>query len=284
MLTLNHCSMHILHASSPRETANMNTEELRKQFLLETLFEPNRIHLTYSHYDRMISGGVMPGSSALALEAPAALRANFFLERRELGVINIGGAGRVTTSPGVYTLHKLDCLYLGKGTATVEFSSLDPDKPACFFLLSAPAHRLCANRLMVAADANPAPMGATATANARTIYKYIHPDGIESCQLVMGLTILENGNVWNTMPPHTHDRRMEVYCYFDVPEGQRVLHLMGEAAETRHLWVGNRQAVVSPPWSIHAGCGTMAYAFIWGMAGENQSFADMDPIPVDALL
>ncbi|MBK9336289.1 MAG: 5-dehydro-4-deoxy-D-glucuronate isomerase [Lewinellaceae bacterium] len=275
--------MQILHTSSPKETAGMNTNALRNQFLLERLFEPDQVLLTYSHYDRMIVGGVMPTSASLKLQAPDALRAGFFLERRELGIINLGGSGTVTAGSTTFTLNKLDCLYLGKGTSEVHFTSLAADNAARFFLLSAPAHRTCPNRFMAAADANPAQLGGTATANARTIYKYIHPDGIESCQLVMGLTILETGSVWNTMPPHTHDRRMEVYCYFDVPEGQRVLHLMGEPEETRHLWVGNHQAVISPPWSIHAGCGTMAYAFIWGMAGENQSFADMDQIAVDSL-
>ncbi len=276
--------MHILYTSSPGETAAMNTEALRKQYLLERLFEPEQIHLTYSHYDRMIAGGVMPMGDLLTLEAPAALRAGYFLERRELGIINIGGSGKVIADSSEYVLNKLDCLYLGKETSNVQFASLSAENPARFFLLSAPAHRVCPNRFMAAADANPNQLGAVPTANARTIYKYIHPDGIESCQLVMGLTILETGSVWNTMPPHTHDRRMEVYCYFDVCEGQRVLHLMGQPEETRHLWVANHQAVISPPWSIHAGCGTMAYSFIWGMAGENQSFADMDQIAISALL
>lgn len=276
--------MQVLYTSSPPETASMNTESLRKQFLLERLFEPDKIHLTYSHFDRMIVGGIMPVDDLIRLDAPAELRAGFFLERRELGIINVGGSGKVITGSTEYVLNKLDCLYLGKGIADVQFTSLSPDDAARFFLLSAPAHRVCPSRFMPAAEANPNQLGATATANARTIYKYIHPDGIESCQLVMGLTVLENGSVWNTMPPHTHDRRMEVYCYFDVPEGQRVLHLMGQPEETRHLWIANHQAVISPPWSIHAGCGTMAYAFIWGMAGENQSFADMDQIAIGSLL
>lgn len=276
--------MLILHTSSPLETAAMNTESLRKQFLLEQLFEPDRIHLTYSHFDRMIVGGIMPVDDLMRLEAPAGLRAGFFLERRELGVINVGGSGKVIAGSTEFVLNKLDCLYLGKGTADVQFTSLSPDNAARFFLLSAPAHRVCPSRFMPAAEANPSQLGATATANTRTIYKYIHPDGIESCQLVMGLTVLESGSVWNTMPPHTHDRRMEVYCYFDVPEGQRVLHLMGQPEETRHLWIANHQAIISPPWSIHAGCGTMAYSFIWGMAGENQSFADMDQIAIGSLL
>ncbi|MCC6460858.1 MAG: 5-dehydro-4-deoxy-D-glucuronate isomerase [Saprospiraceae bacterium] len=270
-------------ACSPREVATMNTESLRQHFLLERLFEKGQIHLAHIQYDRVLIGGAMPLDEVLTLGTPDALRAAFFLERREMGIINIGGPGSVSTGTEEYPLHKLDCLYLGKGTETIRFASVHADEPARFYLLSAPAHRECPNRLMTAAQANPNQLGAAATANARTIYKYIHPDGLESCQLVMGLTILNAGNVWNTMPPHTHDRRMEVYCYFDVPDNQRVLHLMGEPQETRHLWVANEQAILSPPWSIHAGCGTMAYSFIWGMAGENQSFADMDQLALTTL-
>lgn len=275
--------MLIRHTSSPREVAAMNTEALRSAFLIENLFTPGQVQLTYSHYDRMITGGAMPAGTPLVLETPVELRAEYFLERREAGIINVGGAGRITADQTAFTLQKLDCLYLGKGTRQVRFESLSAENPARFFLLSAPAHRTCPNRLMPAADANPSQLGGMETANARTIFKYIHPDGIESCQLVMGLTKLEAGSVWNTMPPHTHDRRMEVYCYFDVAEGQRVLHLMGQPEETRHLWINNHQAVISPPWSIHAGCGTMAYSFIWGMAGENQSFTDMDQVALGSL-
>lgn len=276
--------MQIRQASSPRETAGMNAGTLRKEFLVDDLFQSGQIRLTYSHYDRMIAGGVVPVTGTTPLEAPTELRAGFFLERRELGIINIGGSGIVSASGQEYLLHKRDCLYLGKGTDPVQFKSRDAGDPARFFLLSAPAHRVCPNGFMAATDANPNRLGAANTANDRTIYKYIHPDGIESCQLVMGLTVLENGSVWNTMPPHTHDRRMEVYCYFDLPQGQRVLHLMGQPDETRHLWVADGQAVISPPWSIHAGCGTMAYSFIWGMAGENQAFTDMDQIATASLL
>jgi 4-deoxy-L-threo-5-hexosulose-uronate ketol-isomerase len=275
--------MHITHASSPRETAAMDTAALRENFLLERLFEGGRIRLVHSHFDRMVIGGVAPEGEAIPLPVPPGLRAEHFLERRELGIINIGGPGAVATDAGEFGLDKLDCLYIGLGTGGIRFSSRSAADPARFFLLSAPAHRSCPTRLMTAAQSNPSRLGAAATANERTIYKYIHPEGIESCQLVMGLTVLEPGSVWNTMPPHTHDRRMEVYCYFDLPENQRVLHLMGQPQETRHLWVGNREAVISPPWSIHAGCGTTAYSFIWGMAGENQSFADMDPVPVSDL-
>ena len=275
--------MNIRQACSPREVATMDTAALRNEFLVQNLFSKNEITLTYSHYDRMIVGGAFPLDKTLALEAPAELRADFFLERREIGIINVGGPGSISAGAENYKLEKLDCVYLGKGTQKVHFSSNSAQNPAQFFFLSSPAHRVCENRLMAAADANPNSLGSAETANARTIYKYIHPDGIESCQLVMGLTTLENGSVWNTMPPHTHDRRMEVYCYFDVPADQRVLHLMGRPDETRHLWMENHQAAISPPWSIHAGCGTMAYSFIWGMAGENQSFADMDLLTLSEL-
>lgn len=275
--------MNIRQTCSPREVANMNTESLRCAFLVDQNFAPGAIQLTYSHYDRMIIGGAMPLDAPLTLAAPVELRAQYFLERRELGVINVGGPGSVSAGTQVFHLSKLDCLYLGKGTEPVRFASASADDPARFFLLSAPAHQAYPDRLMTSAEAAPSRLGSNETANDRTIYKYIHPDGINSCQLVMGLTRLESGSVWNTMPPHTHDRRMEVYCYFDIPENQRVLHLMGRPEETRHLWISNHQAVISPPWSIHAGCGTMAYSFIWGMAGENQSFADMDHVALGTL-
>lgn len=261
----------------------MNTEELRTHFLVEKLFQADRIELVYSHYDRMMIGGVMPLKQSIVLPNPEGLKANFFLERRELGIINIGGNGQVKVDGTMYDVHKMDCLYVGRGTKQVEFFSANASESAKYFLLSAPAHKEYGTRLMTKEEAIPQHLGATETANQRTIYKYIHRDGIPSCQLVMGLTVLNSGNVWNTMPPHTHDRRMEVYCYFDVPDNQRVLHLMGQAQETRHLWIGNGQAVISPPWSIHAGCGTMSYAFIWGMAGENQDFTDMDFLAIDTL-
>ncbi len=272
------------YESSPREVATMNKEALRANFLVENLFQAGAIELVYSHYDRMIIGGVMPENQAVVLPNPEGLKANFFLERRELGIINIGGNGQVTVDGTTYELRKMDCLYLSRGAQNVILSSINNSEPAKYFLLSAPAHKAYETRLMTKEEATPQQLGATETANQRTIYKYIHRDGIPSCQLVMGLTVLNSGSVWNTMPPHTHDRRMEVYCYFDVPDNQRVLHLMGQPQETRHLWIGNGQAVISPPWSIHAGCGTMSYAFIWGMAGENQDFTDMDFLALDMLL
>lgn len=271
------------YESSPRETASMSTNQLRDNFLIETLFTPNQIHLVYSHYDRMILGGVMPVSEPVTLSNYEDLKAEYFLERREIGIINVGGDGKITVDGENFLINKLDCLYVGKGAQNVVFESADSANPASFFILSAPAHASYPTRLMTKEEAAPASMGAIETANQRVIYKYIHLDGIRSCQLVMGLTVLQKGSVWNTMPSHTHDRRMEVYCYFDVPENHGVLHLMGQPQETRHLWVSNHQAIISPPWSVHSGCGTSNYSFIWGMAGENQSFADMDFIAIPEL-
>jgi 4-deoxy-L-threo-5-hexosulose-uronate ketol-isomerase len=275
--------MQTRYESSPKETAGMNTAELRNNFLVETLFSANEIHVVYSHYDRMILGGIMPTNESVSLPIYEELKSSFFLERREIGIINVAGDGKIIADGSTYNVNKLDCLYIGKGTKGITFESIDAENPAKFFILSAPAHKEYPTQLMTKEAASPAQMGAVETANQRTIYKYIHLDGIRSCQLVMGLTVLQNGSVWNTMPSHTHDRRMEVYCYFDVQEGQGVLHLMGQPQETRHLWVSNHQAIISPPWSIHSGCGTTNYSFIWGMAGENQSFADMDFVAINEL-
>lgn len=271
------------YESSPKETAGMTTKELRDNFLIETLFTPDLIHIAYSHYDRMILGGVMPKNEAIHLGTYEELKSDFFLERREIGIINVAGDGRITVDGESFNINKLDCLYVGKGAQKVVFESIDGENPAKYFILSAPAHATYPTRLMTKEEASPASMGALETANQRVIYKYIHLDGIRSCQLVMGLTVLQTGSVWNTMPSHTHDRRMEVYCYFDVPQNHGVLHLMGQPQETRHLWISNHQAIISPPWSVHSGCGTSNYSFIWGMAGENQSFADMDFIPISEL-
>ena len=276
--------MEIRHACSRKETAAMNTQSLRENYLIESLFKENQVELVYSHYDRMVVGGVMPQNESILLPNTEGLKAHYFLERRELGIMNLGGSGVVKADGETFPMNKLDCLYIGKGTQNVHFSSDDANNPARFFLLSSPAHHTYPTVLMSQAEATPAHLGAAETANQRTIYKYIHPDGTLSCQLVMGFTVLQNGSVWNTMPAHTHDRRMEVYCYFDIPENQGVLHLMGEPTETRHLWIQNHQAIISPPWSIHSGCGTSNYAFIWGMAGENQAFADMDFVAVNELL
>lgn len=268
------------YAIGPLETKLMNTEALRDNFLIQNLMEGNVCKLVYTHYDRMVAGGVMPATGEVTLPNPAELRAEYFLERRELGIINVGGNGTVKAGGETYNLSKLDALYLGKGTKDVSFASDTDGEAAMFFLLSCPAHHTFENKKMTKEEASPVNLGNIETANERTIYKYIHNDGLASCQLVMGLTVLKTGSVWNTMPSHVHDRRMEVYFYFDVKEGQRVLHLMGHPQETRHMVVGNNEAIVSPPWSIHSGCGTSNYSFIWGMAGENKDFTDMDAVAI----
>jgi 4-deoxy-L-threo-5-hexosulose-uronate ketol-isomerase len=258
----------------------MNTEQLREAFALTNFLQPGEAHFIYSHYDRMIIGGAVPQETQIQLSNYDPLKSDFFLQRREMGIINIGGKGSIKSDDNSYELNKLDCLYLGKGVKEVQFSSTDASSPAQYYILSAPAHQSYASTLMKNSEATSVSMGASQTANERIIYKYIHLDGIQSCQLVMGLTILKEGSVWNTMPAHTHNRRMEVYLYFDVEENQRIFHLMGEPSETRHLVVGNGEAVISAPWSIHSGCGTSNYSFIWGMAGENQSFSDMDFVEI----
>ena len=272
--------MEIRFQSSPREVKGMNTQQLRENFLVQNLMQANQIQLVYSHFDRVIVGGAMPVSNPVLLPNEAELRADYFLERREIGIINVGGAGTVEADGVVYELNKLDALYLGKGTRSVSFTSASADQPAQYFLLSAPAHHTYPNRRMQKDEAAPVHLGEKATSNERTIYKYIHQEGIQSCQLVMGLTVLKEGSVWNSVPPHTHTRRMEVYFYFDLPEAHRVFHLMGEPQETRHIVMANQEAVISPPWSVHCGPGTTNYGFIWAMAGENYTFTDMDPVPI----
>jgi 4-deoxy-L-threo-5-hexosulose-uronate ketol-isomerase len=273
-------NMEIRFQSNPREVKGMNTQQLRENFLVQHLMQANQIQLVYSHFDRVIVGGAMPVTNPVLLPNEAELRADYFLERRELGIINVGGAGSVEADGVVYELNKLDALYLGKGTRSVSFSSASADQPAQYFLLSAPAHHTYPNRRMQKDEAAPVHLGEKATSNERTIYKYIHQEGIQSCQLVMGLTVLKEGSVWNSVPPHTHTRRMEVYFYFDLPEAHRVFHLMGEPQETRHIVMANQEAVISPPWSVHCGPGTTNYGFIWAMAGENYTFTDMDPVPI----
>jgi 4-deoxy-L-threo-5-hexosulose-uronate ketol-isomerase len=275
--------MEIRFQHSPKETKEMDTEQLRKNFLLQNLMQDDTLQLVYSHYDRMIIGGAKPVNKTIQLPNHPELKADYFLERRELGIINVGSKGIVIADGKKYELDKLDCLYLGKGTKKVSFASASKKEAASFYLLSAPAHHKYANRKMTKEKASPVNLGDVSTSNKRTIYKYIHLDGIKSCQLVMGLTVLENGSVWNSVPPHTHTRRMEVYFYFDVPDQHRVFHFMGERQETRHLVMANHEAVISAPWSMHFGCGTSNYGFIWGMAGENQVFSDMDAAPIAEL-
>lgn len=272
--------MQIRFQSSPKEVSGMTTAELRENFLVPELMKADTLTLVYSHYDRVIIGGVQPLHRSVPLHNEAELRADYFLERRELGIINVGGAGVVTADGVTYELHKLDTVYLGKGTKEVSFASASAADPANFFLMSTTAHHPYPNRKMAKEEAAPVNLGEKATANERTIYKYIHQDGIQSCQLVMGLTVLKEGSVWNSVPPHTHTRRMEVYFYFDVPAQHRIFHLMGEPTETRHIVMANHEAVISPPWSVHCGPGTTNYGFIWAMAGENYTFTDMDPVAI----
>ena len=261
----------------------MSTEELRSSFLLESLFVDDALDLVYVDLDRTVIGSAVPSTAPLTLPCPAELRATFFLERRELGVLNIGGRGHVDVDGQQYSLENLDALYVGRGAVSVVFHSDDDSSPASFYLLSYPAHAAHPTTLIQTASQQPVSLGAAETANSRHISKLIHLEGVPSCQLVMGLTQLDTGSVWNTMPPHTHMRRSEVYLYFDLSPADRVIHLMGRPQETRHLVVADKQVVISPGWSIHAGVGTRNYKFCWGMGGENQVYTDMDPAPVTDL-
>jgi 4-deoxy-L-threo-5-hexosulose-uronate ketol-isomerase len=263
--------------------ASLGERELRAAFVIEPLFAAGRLGLTLTDADRGIVGSAVPTDAALALTGLELLRADHFCQRRELGVLNIGGAGRVIVDGTEYDLADRDALYIGRGSREVSFASTHPSMPAQFYLLSYPAHAAHATTRVRHRDANVVRLGSAAEANERTIYQYIHEEGARSCQLVMGFTELAPGSVWNTMPPHTHARRTEIYMYFNVPEGHRVFHLLGRPEETRHLCLSDRCAVVSPGWSIHSGVGTAPYAFVWGMGGENQTFADMDGVGIDTL-
>jgi 4-deoxy-L-threo-5-hexosulose-uronate ketol-isomerase len=258
----------------------MNTEELRETFLLEDMFTPGEIEFAYVDLDRTVIGGAVPTDKALKLETDPDLRADYFLERRELGILNVGGLGSVAVDGKTFELGKLDCLYIGRGSKDVIFSSADAEKPANFYLLSYPAHAEYPTATVKFADLKGLELGGLETCNKRTIYKAIYKEGIKSCQLVMGFTLLATGSNWNTMPPHTHMRRSEVYFYFDVDPAHRVLHLMGPPDATSHLVVADKEVVVSPGWSIHAGVGTKSYGFCWGMGGENQAYDDMDPVTI----
>lgn len=269
--------------ADPQRYPRMTTDELRETFLVEDLFAPGEIRLVYVDLDRTVIGAAVPTDAPLELGTDDALRAAYFTERRELGVLNVGGRGAVTVAGEAYEMENLDCLYIGRGSRDIAFRSADAGSPAQFYLLSYPAHQTYPTTQAKKSEAEAQPLGSEATSNKRTIYKYIHPAGIKSCQLVMGFTQLAEGSVWNTMPPHTHLRRSEVYLYFDLAPDARVFHLMGPGNETRHLAVADRQAVISPAWSIHAGAGTGSYTFCWGMGGENQAFNDMDGIPIAAL-
>jgi 4-deoxy-L-threo-5-hexosulose-uronate ketol-isomerase len=261
----------------------MTTAELRAHFLVEALFRPGAIELVYTDVDRAVVGGIVPTDVPLKLEGGREMACGYFCERREAGVINLGGPGTVTVDDRSHPLAPRECLYIGRGSREVAFTSHDAASPAEFYLLSYPAHAVHPTTHATVEQANRVELGSAGEANRRTIRQYIHEKGIRSCQLVMGFTELHEGSVWNSFPPHTHDRRTEVYCYFDLPSGGVVLHLLGEPDETRHVVVREKQAVLSPPWSIHAGVGTGGYRFVWGMGGENQVFDDMDKIDGSAL-
>jgi len=276
-------SIETRHAQSPAETARMDTEQLRKNFLIENVFEEDVIHLTLSFYDRYISGGAMPVNKTIELPNPGNLKAQYFLERREMGIINVGGKGTVEADDEKYELDFKEALYISKETKKVIFYSADKSKPAKFYINSAPAHHKFSTKKITKKEAEIVTLGSLENSNHRTINKLIVNSVVQTCQLQMGMTELKTGSVWNTMPAHTHDRRMEVYFYFEIPEGQAVCHFMGEPQESRHIWMKNDQAVISPNWSIHAGAGTSNYTFIWGMAGENLDYGDMDVAKVEDL-
>lgn len=274
--------MEIRYSANQRDFKRYTTAETRAEFLIENLYQANEVVAVYSHVDRMVTLGCMPTTETVSIDKGIDIWANFgteyFLERREIGIFNIGGAGKITVDGTEYALDYKDCLYITKGAKTVLFTSDDANKPAKFYMVSAPAHCSYENRLIKIADAAKKPLGAMETANKRVINQFIHPSVLKTCQLSMGMTVLDPGSVWNTMPCHTHERRMEIYTYFEVPENNVVFHMMGEGSETRHIVMQNEQAVISPSWSIHSGAGTSNYTFIWAMGGENQAFDDMDEI------
>lgn len=270
------------HAVHYSQSEKMTSGELRDNFMIDRLFEAGSIHACYTHYDRMLIAGAMPTTAPLAVgeELAKVVGSEFLLERRELGLINIGGKGRVIADGVTYDLDFQDGLYLGKGVKEISFESADAAAPAKFYINSVPAHEAFPSRIITKTDAIENNLGDQATCNKRKLYQYIHPKVLPTCQLLMGLTRLEPGSVWNTMPAHLHDRRMEAYVYFEIPQDAFVVHLMGRPEATNHLIMRNEQAVLSPPWSIHCGSGTASYAFIWSMAGDNQSFTDMDFVPM----
>lgn len=273
----------IRYASHPDETKKYTTEELRKHYLIEKTFEEDEALLVYTHHDRMVTGGVMPVSKTVVIEECKPLNSKYFLERRELGVINVGGDGKIVIDGREYTMNTKDGLYVGRGAQKLEFISNSKENPAKFYLVSAPAHTTYETVRIDYKSANPMKAGDAKSSNARTINKYVDPSVCKSCQLLMGMTELEPGSVWNTMPCHTHDRRMETYFYFNMDKDTRVFHFLGEPSETRHLVMKNEQCTISPSWSIHSGVGTGSYTFIWSMAGENQDYADMDLIKMEDL-
>lgn len=274
--------MDIRYSVNQRDFKRYTTEEVRGEFLIENLYKKDEVVAVYSHVDRMVTLGCMPVNEAVSISKGIDVWANFgteyFLERREIGIFNIGGAGKIKADGEVFEMGYKDCLYITKGTKEVTFESNSPDAPAKFYMVSAPAHTSYKTTFIPIEKAAKKPLGSMETSNKRVINQFIHPDVLQTCQLSMGMTVLEPGSVWNTMPAHTHERRMEIYMYFEVPENQVVFHMMGEGQETRHIVMQNEQAVISPSWSIHSGAGTSNYTFIWAMGGENQAFDDMDNI------
>jgi 4-deoxy-L-threo-5-hexosulose-uronate ketol-isomerase len=274
--------MDIRYGANQNDVRRYSTEELRREFLIRDLYAPDRVNAVYSHIDRMVTLGIMPVSGGTAIDRGLDIRhcfgTAFFLEGREAGFFNIGGPGSCVVDGRTYPMGNKDCIYITRGAKDVRFLSDAAENPAKFYGVSAPAHRSYETRLLTLADAAKKPLGAPETSNKRVINQFIHPEVLETCQLSMGLTVLETGSVWNTMPSHTHERRMEIYTYIDIPENNVVFHLMGAPDETRHLVIQNEQAVISPSWSIHSGCGTSNYAFIWAMGGENKIFDDMDAV------
>ena len=279
--------MDIRYSCNQRDFKRYTTEETRNEFLIQNLYVPNEVVAVYSHVDRMVTLGCMPTTEVVSIDKGIDIWANFgtsyFLERREIGIFNIGGKGTITADDETFAMGYKDCLYITKGTKNVTFASKDPENPAKFYMVSAPAHKSCKTTFIPIEKAAKRPLGAMETSNKRTINQFIHPDVLETCQLSMGMTVLDPGSVWNTMPSHTHERRMEIYMYFEVPENNVVFHMMGEGNETRHIVMQNEEAVISPSWSIHSGAGTSNYTFIWAMGGENQAFDDMDNIPTTEL-
>jgi 4-deoxy-L-threo-5-hexosulose-uronate ketol-isomerase len=273
-----HINYQIRYASHPSDAKAYDTKRLREEFLVQKMFEPDCINLVYSDYDRFIIGGVYPVMKELGLDAIDPLKAKHFLDRRELGIINIGGPAIVTVDGNKINLNNKEALYVGQGTKSVLFASADKITPAKLFINSAPAHKSYPTKKVTLTDAESVELGTAGSCNVRKINKLLVNSVVETCQLQMGLTEFKEGSVWNTMPPHTHSRRMEAYFYFEIPENQAVCHFMGDPKESRHIWVGNEEAVISPTWSIHAGVGTAKYAFIWGMGGENLDYGDMDVV------
>jgi 4-deoxy-L-threo-5-hexosulose-uronate ketol-isomerase len=276
-------SVSVRQAVGPQDAARRDTQGLRDGFVIEELFQPGKVSLTYSHLDRMIVGGVAPTTDKLVVDSVPETGTERFLDRREVAIVNIGGAGTVNVGGKDYALGFQEALYVGMGEGALGFASDGAAAPALFYLLSAPAHRVCSTVHITREMAKKVVLGSAEESNARTINQYVHPDVCESCQLLVGLTMFEPGSVWNTMPAHVHDRRMEVYLYFGMQEATRIFHFLGEPGETRHVVLKNHEAVLSPGWSIHSGAGTGRYAFIWAMAGDNMSFTDMDKVPMDAL-